>query len=139
VRREREMVRSIGGVTETERKIRDAAVGGSEIRATRTGEAVASSWKSGAAGIGAGAAGTGGTLAVSQSQRRQWQPGESLGVEGVGGFPCRSPEVLSPQQEPLVVLPGGVKQQDRFLAFGWQQDFEAGVVGFARSPTGAAF
>jgi hypothetical protein len=43
VRREREMVRSVGGATGTERAARNAAVGGSDIRATRTGETVASS------------------------------------------------------------------------------------------------
>lgn len=41
MKREREMMRSVGGVTGIERTARDAAVGGSEIRKTGTGETAA--------------------------------------------------------------------------------------------------
>jgi hypothetical protein len=132
-------VRSVGGATGTERTARNAAADDSDIRAARTGETVTWSWRSSATGVGAGAAGIGGMPAVSQSHRRQWQPGESVGAEFVGDFPGRSPEVLSSQQEHFrALLAEAEGQQDRFLA-GWQHDFKVEALGFTRSPAGAAF
>lgn len=68
MRREREMVRSVGGVAVTERTGRDAAVGGSEIRPVGTGETAVYSSRSGATGAGAAGAGAAG---ASHSHFRQ--------------------------------------------------------------------
>jgi hypothetical protein len=126
------MTRLVGGLAGIERAARKTAVG---VPGTKTGgTSETAAWLSRSEPVVAGAVGAGGTFGVSQSHRRQWQPGESVAVGEGPDFPAGG---LSPQQDTFALEVEAGEQQDRFLAPGWQHDFAAGCRAAAFSFTGS--